>query len=162
MTIPPAARALIETWRLGFIATADADGRPNLSPKGTFIVVDDKTLAFSEIRSPATLANIEARPEVEVNFIDMLSRKGVRARGSARFVPRGEAGCDDLLAAYDALFGAAFVAAIRGVVRIDVESCRPLTSPIYDLGAVEEEVRAQWIDRFNAIYAEDASGKENP
>ena len=38
--IPKSAQTLIETWRTGFIATADAEGRPNVSPKGTFIVVD--------------------------------------------------------------------------------------------------------------------------
>ncbi|MEM7616810.1 MAG: DapH/DapD/GlmU-related protein, partial [Pseudomonadota bacterium] len=34
---------------LGFVATVTADGRPHLSPKGTFLVLDDSTIAFGEI-----------------------------------------------------------------------------------------------------------------
>ena len=36
----------VEKQRLGFVATVSATGEPNLSPKGTFVVLDDRTLAF--------------------------------------------------------------------------------------------------------------------
>jgi predicted pyridoxine 5'-phosphate oxidase superfamily flavin-nucleotide-binding protein len=53
---------IIEEQRLGFVATAAPDGTPNVSPKGTFIVLDDETIAFGEIRSPGTLRNLRANP----------------------------------------------------------------------------------------------------
>lgn len=31
-----------------------------VSPKGTFLVVDDKTIGFGHIRSPQTLSNLRA------------------------------------------------------------------------------------------------------
>jgi predicted pyridoxine 5'-phosphate oxidase superfamily flavin-nucleotide-binding protein len=51
-------QARVVKQRLGFVATVSATGEPNVSPKGTFVVVDDRTLAFGEIRSPGTIANI--------------------------------------------------------------------------------------------------------
>jgi len=69
---------VITEQRLGFVASVGADGTPNLSPKGTFIVLDEQTIAFGEIRSPNTLRNIDHNPVVEVNFVDPFARKGVR------------------------------------------------------------------------------------
>jgi len=89
--IPDSVKRLIETWRLGFIATADADGTPNLSPKGTFAVLDEGRIGFAEMRSPRTAANIAVRPDVEVNFVDILTRKGARLRGKAKMVPLADA-----------------------------------------------------------------------
>jgi hypothetical protein len=50
--LTPDMRRVIEEQRLGFVATAAPDGTPNVSPKGTFVVLDDRTIAFGEIRSP--------------------------------------------------------------------------------------------------------------
>ena len=52
------------------MATVTPEGRPAVSPKGTFLVLDDETIAFGHIRSPGTLANLARRPEAEVNFVD--------------------------------------------------------------------------------------------
>lgn len=70
--------------RLGYVATVSASGQPNVSPKGTFVVIDDRTLAFGDIRSPGTVTNLRERPGTEVNFVDPLARKGFRARGTRR------------------------------------------------------------------------------
>jgi len=51
-------KKLIARHTLGFVASVDLEGRPNLSPKGTFVILDDQTLIFSEIRSPNTVRNI--------------------------------------------------------------------------------------------------------
>ena len=40
----------------GAVATVNADGTPAVSPKATFVVVDDQRVAFGNIRSPATVA----------------------------------------------------------------------------------------------------------
>ena len=82
-------KATVEKQRLGFVATVSATGEPNVSPKGRFIVVDDRTLAFGDVRSPGTIANIRHRRDVEVNFVDPLSRKGFRAKGTATVHVRG-------------------------------------------------------------------------
>ena len=53
------------------MGTINEDGTPAVSPKATFVVVDDACIAFGNIRSPGTVANIRSRPDVEVNFIDV-------------------------------------------------------------------------------------------
>ena len=53
-----------------FIATVNVDGSPNVSPKGTFLALDDRTLAFAEMRSPATVENVTRDMRVEVNMVD--------------------------------------------------------------------------------------------
>jgi hypothetical protein len=60
-------KRVVETTRLGFIATVCPDGTPNLSPKGTTAVWDADHLVFANIRSPGTLANLRQNPNVEVN-----------------------------------------------------------------------------------------------
>lgn len=64
--LTPDMKRIIEQQRLGFVATAAPDGTPNLSPKGTFVVLDNATIAFGEIRSPGTIRNLRI---IEVNFV---------------------------------------------------------------------------------------------
>lgn len=134
--------AIVEKQRLGFVATVSASGEPNLSPKGTFVVVDDRTLAFGEIRSPNTIANLRERPQVEVNFVDPLSRKGFRARGTASVHPRGSTGFE----AHGHRFErwGSLAERIGNIVVISVAMARPLTSPSYDDGVTEAELREVW------------------
>ena len=44
-----AAVACIEQVRLGFVASVTSGGRPSVSPKGTFVVLDERKIAFAEI-----------------------------------------------------------------------------------------------------------------
>ena len=69
-------KRIIQEYPLGFVATAAPDGTPNVSPKGTFIVLDDQTIAFGEIRSPGTIRNLRVNPRLEVNFVDPFVRTG--------------------------------------------------------------------------------------
>jgi predicted pyridoxine 5'-phosphate oxidase superfamily flavin-nucleotide-binding protein len=139
-----AMQALITEQRLGFVASVGADGAPNLSPKGTFLVLDAERLAFGEMRSPNTLTNIADRPTVAVNFVNPLSRKGVRLTGQAAFHPKGQADCDDLLPAFTAVWGD-LTERFNCVVTITIDSAGPLTTPAYDAGMTEADLRAQWF-----------------
>jgi len=150
--IPDMAVDLIETWRLGFVASADADGRVNLSPKGTFVVLNDRQIAFAEMRSPQTLANIAVRSEVEVNFVDVLTRRGVRLRGDATAVPRSDPRHAGLLPCFAALWPD-LTEMMNAVVVIDVAACKPLSSPAYDTGISEDTLRGQWAQKIKEISA---------
>jgi len=55
-------RAIVESAGLGFAATTCHDGSPNLSPKGSIRVHDDRHLVFANIASPGTIANPPPRP----------------------------------------------------------------------------------------------------
>ena len=66
--------------RADAVATTNEDGTPAVSPKAIFVVVGEPRIAFGNIRSPGTAANIRSRPDVEVNFIDVLARRVVRVK----------------------------------------------------------------------------------
>ncbi len=132
---------------LGFVATVSPDGAPNLSPKGTFAVIDDRTLAFADIRSPQTVRNLRANPRLEVNFVDPFVRKGYRFSGTARLVDRGETGFEAILEK----LRTAFAGRVRTVVMVTVEKAAPLTSPSYDDGRNEHDLRKAWTARFRKL-----------
>lgn len=144
------AKDLIATFPLGFVATVTEDGRPAVSPKGTFLVLDDATIAFGEIRSPGTLANLANRPEAEVNFIDQWKRKGVRGRGAVRIVEPG-AEFDGLIGRWREVWGD-LADRINVLAVIAVEEVKPVTTPPYDDGVTEEEMIALYKKKFAEIY----------
>jgi len=145
--LTPDMKRIIEEQRLGFVGTINADGTPNVSPKGTFAVLDDRTIAFREIRSPGTIRNLRANPRIEVNFVDAFVRKGYRFAGTATLVERSEAAFDTLLAN----LRSALAHRIRAIVTIAVSKALPLTSPAYDEGKTEEELRGAWTTRFRLL-----------
>ena len=148
-TMTPGMMQLIREQRLGFVATVNADNTPNLSPKGTFAVVDAATVAFGEIRSPGTLRNLAANPAVEVNFVDAFTRRGCRLFGKAHAVQQGEPGFDESLRFFTD-YGS-LVPRIRAVVLIAVTRALPLSSPAYDDGTSQDELRRAWTDHFRAL-----------
>jgi predicted pyridoxine 5'-phosphate oxidase superfamily flavin-nucleotide-binding protein len=140
-------KRVIDEQRLGFVATAALDGTPNVSPKGTFVVLDDRTIAFGEIRSPGTVRNLRANPRIEVNFVDVFVRKGYRFAGTATVVERGEAGFESMLPN----LRSSIAHRIRAIVVIAVTRALPLTSPAYDDGKTEQELRRIFTARFRAL-----------
>ncbi|MEM7317447.1 MAG: pyridoxamine 5'-phosphate oxidase family protein [Pseudomonadota bacterium] len=150
MTLTAGTRDLIAKFPLGFVATVTAQGRPAVSPKGTFLVLDDTTIAFGEIRSPGTLANLAHRAEAEVNFIDQWKRKGVRIRGAARVVDPGVE-FDGLIGRWRRVWGD-LADRIRALVLISADEVKPLTTPPYDDGVTEEEMIALYKQKFAELY----------
>jgi predicted pyridoxine 5'-phosphate oxidase superfamily flavin-nucleotide-binding protein len=151
MQLPQSAIKTIEMWRLGFVASVTAGGRPNVSPKGTFIVMDKETIAFGEIRSPQTLTNIQNNPELEINFVDQFTRKGVRIRGNAELVRRDTDAFDAMIGHWVDIWGD-LADRINVIVKIPVLSAKPLTTPPYDDGATEEAMIALYKQKFAEMY----------
>ena len=143
-------KRVVEQQRLGFVATVCPDGTPNLSPKGTTAVWDDDHLAFANIRSAGTLANLRENPNVEVNVVDPFLRKGYRFKGVASILESG-APYDEAIAFYKAR--GSRVSAIREVVLIRVQRAQPIDSPAYDFGLTEDEVRDRWERHFQSLRA---------
>ncbi|HEY6599250.1 MAG TPA: pyridoxamine 5'-phosphate oxidase family protein [Pseudomonadales bacterium] len=83
-------RAFIARAPMFFLATADADGRPDCSYKGGlpgFVrVVDDATLAFPSYDGNGqfrSLGNVLVNPHVGMLFIDFEATKRIRVNGVA-------------------------------------------------------------------------------
>ena len=144
-------RRVVDEQRLGFVATVNADGTPNLSPKGTVTVLDDEHLVFADIRSPRTVANLRKRPAVEVNVVDPFARKGYRFRGTATVVEGGPR-FDALVAFYRARGS---TSPFEAVVVIRLERAEAVLSPSYDQGASEADLRASWQRHLAALNPRD-------
>ena len=141
-------RRVVEA-QLGFIATVCPDGTPNLSPKGTIAVWDDDHLVFADLRSPGTIANLRSNSSVEVNVVDQLVRKGYRLKGTAVVHTEG----DDFERGVEFYERRGLERArerIHSIVIVAVERASPVTSPAYDLGATEDELRAIYRERLLA------------
>jgi uncharacterized protein len=132
---------------LGFVATVRVDGSPNLSPKGTIAVWDEDHLVFADLRSPGTVENLRANPRVDVNVVDQLVRKGYRLEGTATVHTDGE-DFERGVQFYEQRGLARARERIHSIVVIAVERASPVTSPAYDLGATEDELRAVYRERL--------------
>jgi uncharacterized protein len=138
---------------LGFIATVCPDGTPNLSPKGTTAVWDDDHLVFADLRSPGTIANLRTNASIEINVVDQLVRKGYRFKGTGAVYTDGEV-FERGVQFYEARGTVKARARIRGIVIVSVERALPVTSPAYDIGATEEELRESNLPRLTGRQAE--------
>ena len=76
--------------RPGIIATASKDGKPNVSAKGSFRVLDDDHVVFADISSPRTIANLKENPQVSVLVVHPKSMKGCRIWGKGEIIDSGE------------------------------------------------------------------------
>ncbi len=140
--------AILEKQRLGFVATNHKNHGPSVSPKGTFIAIDENTIAYGDIRSPGSTQNLREDRRVEVAFVDPIVRRGFRARGTAEIVEKGSDAFDVLRPRFDRWGDLS--KRIQRIVVITVSKALPLETPAYDDGATEEELRAAWIETLTA------------
>ena len=143
-------KRLIANYNAGAVATINEDGTPAVSPKATFVVVDDGCIAFGNIRSPGTVANIQARPDVEVNFIDILTRRAVRVRGRAEIVDKESEAGQRLLPAFRE-FWAPYLDRMQNFVSISITHAELILSPAYDIGHTAEELRRVNLDKLAGL-----------
>jgi uncharacterized protein len=137
----------LDVQKLGYVATVSSDGKPNISPKGTIIAWSSELLAFADIRSPDTLLNLQHNPFVEINVIDPLSRKGYLFSGTAKII-KDTPLYDDILTHYR---NNGIQSPINSIVIVDVSSVSTVTSPLYDLGKTEDEIKLKWKKYFSDL-----------
>ena len=142
-------KRVIDEQKLGFVATVCDDGTPSLSPKGTMMVLDDDHIMFGEIRSPNTIRNLRTNPAMEINFVDPFSRTGYRFKGDARIIERGSDEFEALHTRFEPW--GVLAAEINCIVALRVARALPLTSPAYDMGKTEAELRETWMAHFVTI-----------
>ena len=140
-------KELIEKQKLGYVATVSPDNTPNLSPKGTLSVWNDEHLIFADIKSPKTISNLEENPSVEINVVDPISRKGFRFKGVATILSSGTE-YDKIISHY---MDKGIKSKINKVVQIKVTVVNQITSPLYDLGYSEEDIKKRWTQHYLSI-----------
>ena len=118
ITISEEIKNFVNSQKLGYVATVSNDGTPNLSPKGTIVVMNESTLVFADIRSPQTIQNLQNNPSVEINVVDPFQRLGYRFKGECKIINEGPE--FDKILDYYANVG--IKSKINSVVIVDVES----------------------------------------
>lgn len=134
----------LKKQKLGFVATVSPDNLPNVSPKGTIVVWDPENLAFADIRSPDTMKNLESNPNLEINVIDPISRKGFLFRGRASLLKDGSL-YDEILRHYR---DSGVASPIGIIALVKIEEVQEVLSPLYDLGTTEEQMREKWTKHY--------------
>lgn len=120
-----AARTSVLCW----LATVDADGQPNVSPKEIWAIADDEHVVVAHIASPLSARNIGQQPQVCLSFVDVFVQKGFKLKGAAHEVCADDPAFDRWAAPLLAKAGQRFV--IQSVLVIRVTSVAPIVAPSY-------------------------------
>lgn len=136
--LTPEVRQYIERSVLCWLATVDAEGRPNVSPKEIFAALDDARLVIAHIASPGSVRNLRACERACVSFVDVFVQKGFKVRGRAAVVEPADPRFAELAAPLERMTGGAFP--VRGVIEVVAESVEAIRAPSYHLvpGTTEE------------------------
>ena len=126
--------------KLGYVATISADNTPNLSPKGTIMVLDELHLAFADIHSPNTVQNLKSNSSIEINVVDPFSRRGYRFKGIAEIISSGD-NFNKIISYYKT---SGIKSSIKSIILVKIEKLSELLSPSYDLGHTEETLKTKW------------------
>lgn len=137
----------LDLQKLGYVATVSPDGKPNISPKGTIIGWSENTIVFADIRSPDTVRNLEKNPNVEINVIDPLSRKGYLFQGAAKIIKDASLFQKIL----NQFREKGIKSEIKSIVLVEVSEVSEVKSPLYDMGIKEEEIKSKWKAHFEKL-----------
>ena len=130
--------------KLGYVATISADNTPNLSPKGTIVILDESHLVFADIHSPQTVENLKRNPSIEINVVDPFSRRGYRFKGIAEIISSG-----DKFNKINSYYKESGIKnSIKTIIIVKIEKLNEVLSPLYDLGYTEEELKTKWKKHY--------------
>jgi predicted pyridoxine 5'-phosphate oxidase superfamily flavin-nucleotide-binding protein len=142
-------RQMVAGTILCFVATVNEDGSPNLSPKSSLRVHDDTHLMFANMASPGTVRNLRRDPRVELNCVDIFSRRGYRFVGQATV----HSGDDPLYLALKTDVAAEHGAAIPvyDAVLVEILSATAVISPAYTFidGVTEDVLRTAYLGKYS-------------
>ena len=93
------------------------------------------------------MMNLHNNPFVEINVIDPLSRKGYLFTGTAEIIKNTPLYAE-ILTHYRSN---GIQSPINSIVLVAVSSISSVTSPLYDLGKTEDEIKLKWKKHFNNL-----------
>lgn len=137
--VKESARRSVLCW----LATADENGQPNVSPKEIFSVTDNDHIVVANIASPGTAKNIRVNATVCLSFIDVFVQKGFKVIGIATDVKPSSPEFSKLVAPLRAMVIDRFP--IRSVFVIRAIAIERIISPSYRFhpNATTEESQIQ-------------------
>lgn len=143
---------------LCWLATVDAKGQPNVSPKEVFALAGGNRLLIAHIASPRSVANIRQQPLVCVSCIDIFEQRGFKFAGSARVVEPTEV--DFAALAQPLLAQTQGVFPMRAVIEVSVTRVDPILAPSYRLvpGTTPASQEASALRTYGVVRA--GAGRE--
>lgn len=114
---------------LCWLATADANGIPNVSPKEMFIVLGSDRLLIANIASPVSARNIRQNSNVCVSMVDVFVQKGYKFTGAARIIGTKEPEFSSFHNLFVQKFGTRFT--VGAIIEVTVHSTDPIIAPSY-------------------------------
>ena len=133
---------------LCWLATVDAAGQPNVSPKEIFTVFDAENLVIANIASPTSVRNIAFNPRVCVSFVDVFVQKGFKVLGTARNVGQQDADFGTWAAPLQAMAGPRFP--VHSVIVVHATGFEPIMAPSYRLYPGDTTEQAQVASAMEA------------
>jgi predicted pyridoxine 5'-phosphate oxidase superfamily flavin-nucleotide-binding protein len=140
-----AARRSVLCW----LATVDAQGQPNVSPKEVWAIANNQHVVVANIASPMTVRNIAQQPQVCLSFVDVLVQKGFKLQGRARELLPDDADYAHWAAPVLAMAGDRIP--VRSVLLIAVDVVQPIVAPSYWLFP-ETTTEASQIEAAQRTY----------
>jgi predicted pyridoxine 5'-phosphate oxidase superfamily flavin-nucleotide-binding protein len=140
--------ALCDHAVLCWLATADAQGRPSVSPKEIFVASPPDRLLIADIASPRSVANVRANPAVCVAVIDIFEQRGFQLYGRAEIVAAGDALFPDVAAPLLAFASDTFT--VRHAIVVTVEAVSRIVAPSHWVRPemTDTDRRARVFDRY--------------
>lgn len=114
---------------LCWLATVDAEGWPNVSPKEIFTYTDDHTIIIANIASPQSIQNIRHQPLVCVSFVNILTQKGYKIKGNAEIISSNDTTYSQFLAPLEAKTNGLFP--FINIIKITINNITPILAPRY-------------------------------
>jgi hypothetical protein len=144
---------------LCWLATVDAEGQPNVSPKEVWAIADDMHVVVANIASPRSARNIAQQPQVCLSFVDVFVQKGFKLMGTAREVLAADSEFSAWAAPLLSMVGQRYV--IHSVLVIRVTSVAPIVAPSYRFYPYETTEASQVASAMRT-YKVQASEQEKP
>ena len=123
-----AIKASIHESVLCWLATYDGDF-PNVSPKEIFTYFNDKII-IANIASPQSAKNIQKSSAVCVSFINVLTQKGWKVKGTARLCDRSDSRSEAYFAILDNMTKGLYP--YQKVFEITPIKCSEIIAPSYN------------------------------
>ncbi len=150
-----AARRSVLCW----LATVDAKGQPNVSPKEVWAIADEQHVVVAHIASPISARNIAQQPQVCLSFVDVFVQKGFKLLGRAREVRAADPEFATWAKPLLAMVGQRFT--IHSVLVIHVKSVSAIVAPSYRFYPDDTTEASQVVSGMRAYKVQPAK-QENP
>lgn len=125
-----AQRELIDRTVLCWLATANEDNQPSVSPKQIFTAFDHQ-IVIANIASPNSAGNIKRNPRVCATFLDVFIQKGIQVYANAEVINKADDRFEPLAAPLRALAGEDFPFA--SLFSLTPTRIKPVIAPRYRL-----------------------------